>query len=83
MRTLDRLQLDDAIFKNLMGQMQAKQEDLQAQYSTCLHILQDTEHTRLRLKKVTRDQESLCVDNSGNPSFRVLTCYNYLACYTA
>lgn len=49
---LNRSQMDGATSKKLISQMQAKQEALQAHYSTCVRTLRETESNLARLSEV-------------------------------
>nr|XP_040042055.1 coiled-coil domain-containing protein 40 isoform X1 [Gasterosteus aculeatus aculeatus] len=48
---LNRSQMDGATSKKLISQMQAKQEALQAHYSTCVRTLRETESNLARLSE--------------------------------
>ncbi len=52
-------EMDCTVSKKLIGQKKAQQEALQAQYSTCLRTLKETEQTLARLSKVARGQRLL------------------------
>ncbi|KAM4612412.1 coiled-coil domain-containing protein 40 [Polymixia lowei] len=54
---LNRAQLDGATSRKLIGQSQAQQEALQAQYGTYLRTLQDTECTLARLNVESSAQQ--------------------------
>ncbi|XP_069386026.1 coiled-coil domain-containing protein 40-like isoform X2 [Paralichthys olivaceus] len=54
---LNRIQMDGATSRKLISQKQAQYEALQAEYSTCIRILRDSENTLDRLTKETSSQD--------------------------
>ena len=52
-------QMDCTTSKKLISQTQAQQATLQANYSTCLRTLRETERTLARLSKVATGQKHL------------------------